>query len=132
MARLSAFALLLLLFGCGNPYPDRLKVHPVTGTVYYRSQPVFGATVCFQPIGDDKRPRPLGRTGKEGSFQLSTYLANDGAPEGEYLVLIVWPGKEGDDDEKDLLGGRYAKPENSPWRITVRPGENRIDPFQIE
>src|SRR5262249_46886055 len=36
--------------------------------------------------------RPVGRVGADGRFRLSTYLTGDGAPAGDYTVLVVWPG----------------------------------------
>jgi hypothetical protein len=65
----------------------------------------------------------------DGTFALSTYTANDGAPAGEYAVTVVWwkplvdaNGKPG----PNLLPERYARPETTPLRATVKAGTNEV------
>jgi hypothetical protein len=49
--------------------------------------PVKGATVNFTGAG--KGFQSSGITGDDGTYHLSTYGDNDGAPEGEYTITVT-------------------------------------------
>jgi hypothetical protein len=91
---LVAFSLGFIVLGCGGDGPL-----PITGSVKWESgEPISGATVLFVPASGG-RPAS-GLTGADGSFQLSTKSHNDGAPPGDYKVVITrydekLPGGEG-------------------------------------
>jgi hypothetical protein len=71
----------------------------------------------------------------DGSFRLTTYLAGDGAPAGEYFVTLYWPGPGPDDDvhvRPDRLGGRYADPRTTPLTATVPTRAVALDPFNLK
>ncbi len=59
------------------------QVEKVSGQVTFNGKPLTGATVLFSP-DDPNKPRPaIGKTNDEGKFELSTFVAGDGAaPEG--------------------------------------------------
>jgi hypothetical protein len=109
---------------------NRKKTHPVRGKVFFEGTPVPGAMVVFQQASAGNNSRPLRADGlveADGSFVLSTYTANDGAPEGEYGVTVVCrkplyeaSGKPG----PNTLPDRYAKPETSGLKFTVKPDAN--------
>jgi hypothetical protein len=129
--------LALLAPGCG---PARPQPHPVRGQVLVGDRPVARAQVTFHPVGD-ARPeaaRPVGETGEEGRFRLTTSDLADGAPEGEYRVavtrfLAVRSGPAGDDyTTRNFLPDRYARPETSPLRATVARGDNDLPPFRLQ
>jgi hypothetical protein len=79
----SMFAACVLL-GCGGS--DKPATYPVRGTVVYRGQPVPGASVTF--MGDGAARAATGKTDASGTFQLTTYAANDGAVPGNHLVTV--------------------------------------------
>jgi hypothetical protein len=130
--------LALLGDGC-NAHPDRLPVYPVRGKVLYQGQPAAGAYVSFHPADPDAKlpvgPRAV--VGGDGSFVLSTYVKEDGAPAGDYVVTVEWrkPVRRPDGETEpgpNLLPPRYQTPKTSGLRATVSArSENELPPFQL-
>jgi hypothetical protein len=141
-ARLARRAGLAVVLGATLLFPacapsGRKPVYPVHGQVLLEGKPVPGAQVILHPLQDDDRDhpvRPLGQVGADGSFQLTTYDATDGAPEGTYAAtvsLLQKPrGAEGDVSQ-NLLPPRYANPQTSPLRVEIGKGQNELPPFQL-
>jgi hypothetical protein len=112
--------------------PDyyRKPTQPARGKVLFEGRPVAGAEVVLQSqVKEPRAPRADAVTGADGSFILSTYTADDGAPVGEYAVTIVWrkppydpSGKPG----KNLLPARYAKTDTSELKATIKAGQNDL------
>jgi hypothetical protein len=128
-----ALALVLLAAAACSGKP---AVVPVQGEAFKDNQPAAGALIIFHPIGvkgiDDLRPTAT--VDETGSFQPSTWKPNDGLPEGDYDVTVVWlePARAGNTliggGERrgmvpDRLGGRYADPKKPQLRATIRKGE---------
>jgi hypothetical protein len=115
---------------CGNDQ----RLYPVRGQVLFQNRPAEGATVVFQPVNRDTAgPTPSGTVGADGSFALSTYPHGDGAPPGEYVVLVTWfpPNARELDEPRNQLPNRYASPTDSPLRATVAEGLNELEPFRL-
>ncbi len=78
-------ALILTVPGCGgSDKPVQFK-----GKLTLNDQPVAGALVTFLkqgPKGHDAH----GQTQADGSFELTTFAANDGALPGEYKVVVEY------------------------------------------
>ena len=116
--------------GCGGP---AAPVYPVAGTLLVGGRPAGNARLAFHPLAPDTA-RPVGVTAADGTFQLTTHAAGDGAPAGEYVVTLVWPDPAVVVDECDCpdpathdhLSGAYADPATSPLRAAVRPGANTV------
>ncbi len=107
-------------------------MHPVRGKLFVQDKPAVGAFVLFFPVhepAEAKDPRPRAEVDADGSFQLSTYDANDGAPAGEYIVTVTWPGQE---DQEDKLSGRYSDPAKSRLRGTVKEGSNELPAIRLK
>ena len=90
----------VLVTGCGVPDEFRHLVYPSCGVVTKAGTPVANATVIFHPVDPKTIQLPAGKKGieiakpttttdKDGKFDLSTYLAKDGAPAGEYKVTVL-------------------------------------------
>jgi hypothetical protein len=137
----SIFVLLGLLSssGCGD---GRFKRYPVTGSVLVDGQPAEGAFVYFCPVsGTDEvmAKRPFGRTDSQGQYELTTFEGNDGAPAGQYRVVIQWPSEENAVDERsgrakmgpDRLQGKYYKLADSTITASVEERSNEIPPFEL-
>lgn len=83
----------LALTGCDLPFAEKkLELTPVSGKVTLDGEPVAGAKVVFLPqklFVEQSLPHPpaAGITDDKGVYHLQTDKA-DGAPAGEYLVLI--------------------------------------------
>jgi hypothetical protein len=114
------------------PIMNRRPVYPVRGTVLFEGSPAPNAVVTFHLTNPDtKRFTRAGDAMAEadGAFALSTYVANDGGPAGEYAVTVVWWNPLVDAEGKpgpNLLPERYAKPETTPLKAVVKPGPNEV------
>jgi hypothetical protein len=106
--------------------------HPVGGKVHFEGTPTPGAQVVFYAPGvDGKKPARVAdaQVEADGTFVLSTYTANDGAPAGDYLVTITWPRPRYDDLGKpgpNQLPEAYAKPDTTSLKVTVQAGNNEF------
>jgi len=134
-----AALLLAAIAGCGD---DRLDVYPVSGKVLVQGKPAAGAEVIFYTQEEELRkpgvPIPKGEVAEDGSFSLTSYEPDDGAPAGEYAVTVVWnqvvvadPDPESR-VERDRLNGRYADPETSGLTATVAEDDNELPPFELK
>ncbi|MEX2138236.1 MAG: hypothetical protein WD894_03190 [Pirellulales bacterium] len=122
----------LLCAGCGDNW--QAETQPVTGSVTVNGQPPTGALVHLYPVAErvDKRnSTPWGKVQPDGTFSLTTYEPDDGAPLGEYFFTIVWPEDSSKPSLFDRLGRRYAKPKQSKWRISVKEKSNVLPPIAI-
>src|SRR5438093_4900706 len=77
----------LLILGCSSG-TRRPPTYKVTGTVTMKGRPVEGATVVFVPPAKAEYEPATGITDSQGHFKLSTFLADDGAQEGEYNIKV--------------------------------------------
>jgi len=130
---------LIAAAGCGASGEQRKPTFPVKGEVFVGGKPAVRAQVIFHPVTDlgPNVPRPTGEVAADGSFSLSTYTANDGAPAGEYTVTVSWPQGSstiGGDAEsgEDRLGGRFNNPKTSALKAKVNDGPTTIPPFQLK
>ncbi len=122
--------------GCGSGQTARKPTVPVQGKVFWKNEksPAANALIVLHPVGDAKPESwpqgfPRGTVAADGTFKLMTYEANDGAPPGEYGVLIRWTksatGKKRDEseeetDDEDRFDGAYSNAEAPRWQKTVK------------
>ena len=73
----------VLPVSCGKT-TGRRPVFPVTGKIVDGGKPAAKAVLLFNPLegAGSATLIPVGRVAADGSFQVSTYMANDGAPPG--------------------------------------------------
>jgi hypothetical protein len=122
--------LVVALAGCGSG----AKLSAVKGQVFHGDQPAEGATVVFNPKnGGQNAAFPSGTVQADGSFTLRTHPHGDGAPPGEYVVLVTWyaPDARQQENPKNKLPPRYANPEQTPFRATVKDGATELEAFKI-
>ncbi len=79
-----------------------------------------------QASNTKKAPRPVGLTSEDGKIEFSTYQKADGVPAGDYVLTFAW--REWDNywhkfSGSDRLKDRYADPQKSAIRLTVKQGE---------
>jgi hypothetical protein len=131
---------LAIIPACGKN-GGRVKVYPVQGKVLAHGTPAEGALVLFYLASNDstkpRMPIPNATTDSEGVFKLTSYQNNDGAPEGEYKVSIVWPeaaptGAHEAASPRDRLAGRYSNPQKSNLSAKVEKGGGEIPPFELQ
>jgi hypothetical protein len=97
-------------------------------------KPLPSATVVFHPVADPGPdvPKPRGTTDENGSFRLTTYDGNDGAPEGEYLITVErWITPSADQGPVNKVAAKYAKPETSGLKATVAARPTDLEPFVV-
>jgi hypothetical protein len=138
---LLALVALVAANGCGD---GKITRYPVTGTVLVDGQPAEGAMVIFCPVGgteEFQRERPFGTTDASGKYELRTFVPGDGAPEGNYKVMVRWlaAGSESQTTDRDRgaggspdrLKGRYFNLETSGLTATV-DGATEVPPFDLK
>jgi len=133
--RLLSILVLLMLGGACNK--STIKLHPVKGKVLFKDQPADGAQIVFRPVNEDpaaKLPAPYGTVGADGSFSLHTELQGEGAPAGDYIVMIMRYGADPKDPNKaaNLLPPKYADPAKPILKVTVKEGKNDLEPFNLK
>lgn len=121
-------------------------LNPVEGKVLYKKGPVKGAAVTFHPKAGDpiKAIRPTGFTKDDGTFTLTTG-DREGAPAGEYVVTFTWPKEVpvkakkpvgtdwgGPPDAPDYFGGAYADLNTSAFKVEIKAGPNKLEPFVLK
>jgi len=132
--------LLMLVVGCGD---DRLKTYPVSGTVLYNGQPLAGVEIAFHaldPVKSGVSYPPHAKTDSQGKFKLTSYVADDGCPAGEFKVALAFAvevagGDDGGDQSKRLafqVPVKYHKGETSGLTATIKAGTNELEPFKLE
>ena len=132
----SVLVFALFLTACTNS--DRKPVFPVQGKVIYRGKPATGARVIFHPQDENGRqsPRPSAEVHPDGTFRLSTYVSQDGAPPGRYAVTIFWASAarivDTENAGPDQLHGRYSNHKTTPIRVEIVAGANVLDTFKLE
>lgn len=133
-----AAASFLLLGGCGD---GKVKRYPVHGSVNIDGRPAEGVMVIFCPINGSEevqKLRPAGLTGPDGKFELISITRADGAPVGDYKVLMQWPEKKGVGREgrpelgEDRLQGRYMNLDKTEFKVSVKDGPTDLPPFELK
>ena len=112
-----AVAISFTLVGCSGRPANRPATYPVSGIVQFSGSPVAGATVGFQ----SKQPQgrsASGITDAQGRYKLTTFSRGDGAPPGDYGVIVL-KYKE----TASASGGEYR-----PVQGPERPPEHELPP----
>ena len=128
----------LAVTGCGDGKIGRAPVH---GSVTVDGKPAAGVVLFFCPVGGSpevQKVRPMGITGEDGKFELTTVDKADGAPPSQYKVIMMWPaaGAAGQDGSiqmgPDRLQNRYMNLEKSQFSVEVKSGNNDVPPFELK
>lgn len=120
--------------------------HPAKGRVLFNGKPVAGAEVWLVPTspelqGQNPTIAPYGKSAEDGTFSLTTYTPDDGAPPGQYKAKVICEkkGAQGavnpDDDRpatRNVLPARYADPERSGLTVTIQTGNNVLADFELK
>ena len=133
LRRLTALAAAVCALGSVSCDGGGPALHPVRGAVLFDGAPADGASVVFQPVGGAAgAAMPSGTAGADGAFTLRSHPGGEGAAAGDYLVLVTWyPANSREQaNPKNRLPAKYAGPD-SPLKVTVKPGDNSLDAFQL-
>ena len=129
----AGFALMPL--GCrGNQ--SRKPTFAVTGKVTVDGRPAEHATVVLHPVGGSgpEAVKPRGTVKTDGSFTLTTYDGDDGAPAGDYRVTVeLWlAGVRSDDPPSNRLNVKFARTETSGLTATVLAGPTALETIALK
>jgi len=135
------FALLSVVSACKK---SSVKLYPVTGKVLFKGQPAEGAQVVFRPAGEatgnnaqsaTAQQNPFGDVKSDGTFTLRTEPLGEGAPAGDYAVMISWYTRTNLHDplsSKSKLPAKYSDPTTPILKATVKEGKNELPPFDLK
>jgi len=121
-----ALAVLACLAGCSES-----KTAPVSGRVKLKDgndvSVLKGYSLTFE--SEDGKTSAVGDVNADGTFQLSTFGANDGAVPGKYRVAINQPPNPDPDKPptKSKLPAKYANLDSSGLTAEIKPGQNNIE-----
>jgi hypothetical protein len=126
-ARVAAVLAALTIVGCGGRYDST-----VTGVVSVDGKPLNVGLVTFDPL--DSGSSAYGNISTDGTYTLYTGR-EQGLTSGEYGVSVTAyepsaaPGPKGGPPPmgKALVAERYRSPSTSGLKLTVKPGDNKLD-----
>lgn len=128
-------ALSLAQASCGGG-DKRKPTFPVAGKVTLDGRPAEHATVILHPVGDSDPDavKPRGKVAADGSFKLTTYETDDGAPAGEYRVTVeLWlASSRADEPPSNRLSPKYGKVESSGLKATVNAAPTELAPIALK
>lgn len=116
-----------LVAGCSKAKQPWEIVYPAKGVVSLNGEPLAGARITLIPE-DEKVPdsvRPSATSNEDGTFSLGTYSLSDGAPAGNFKVLVLHFPVVGPKDNptagKNDLPPKYSKPDSTDLTVAVDP-----------
>lgn len=141
MKRSCLLLLCLVIVGCSQGPTDTPPLARVKGTVTLDGKPLTQGSVQFTP--DKNRGTTgrmaLGNINEDGTFELMTIRADDGAQVGYHLVAIESyettafdPNKPANQAPKSLIPAQYANPQTSKLTAEVKAGEENVFNFDLK
>jgi len=121
--------------GCGRDAGGDSQ--PVIGEVHYDGKPAAGVMIFFMPSQAGKvagaPANPHAVTDENGRFALSTFGEYDGAPAGNYRVVMIWPKEREETEESppDRLFGWFDA-RHTTLEVTIAAGTNELKPFKLK
>ncbi|WP_145258927.1 hypothetical protein [Planctomycetes bacterium Pan216] len=129
---------LMALSACGQGR-ETPKTVPVAGTVTYQGKPVMMGSIVFQPVtpspGSPFRPAQ-GVLEMDGSYEVQSFAAGDGAVPGEYRVVITSTDGGPTPEEPErmitwLIPRKYGDAEKTPLTVTVSEHGANADAYNF-
>jgi len=132
---LVAGLLIVSIAGCGGRKGP--KLYSVKGMIYINGEPAKDVNVMFTPVTpfeDGLLLSPAAATDEDGSFRLTSFDPDDGAPAGEYQVTVTFPMSRFNKNLSgiDRLKGKFSDPKTSGLKATVEPKSNNLPAFQLK
>ena len=129
--------LVLTAGGCSKEKPP-LVMQSASGRVIYNGTPAAGVKVYLLPTSAPMVPEvpnnPHGLTGPDGQFTVGTFTDSDGAGEGGYQVVLLWPAENKaenqEESDEDRLNEWYTAA-NSLLSCQIKAGKNEIPTFHL-
>lgn len=119
MSKRSAIVVIVLLFavGCGGD-DGKLEVHPTGGMLSLDGEPFGPTSIRLIPV-EEGGHSVVGKADELGMTTFTTYDIGDGAPAGDYVVVI---GMEMTAPPKPFPAV-YQDRAESPLKVTVSAGQ---------
>jgi hypothetical protein len=121
------------IVGC-SWQPGRLATHPVRGEVRCAGKPAVGVQLYLRRADGAALPEmpinPHAVSGPDGQFTFSTYEPADGAPAGDYVILLHW-FTDARESTQDRLQGLFADPKKQLTATVKATGENVLPPIPL-
>jgi hypothetical protein len=134
----TASLVVALVAGCGSGKPAWERVQPVSGSVKLGGQPIPGAMIILVPKDKEvpDKVRPSAIADATGLFELGTYSDTDGAPEGDYDVVVTWRplvdnGGGNMSQGPNRLPERYSRPETSQLTVHIAADDSELKPIDL-
>lgn len=133
--------LCLILAGCGGGPTDTPPLARVKGKVTLDGKPLTSGSVQFTPNKDRGTTgrMALGAIQPDGSFELMTIKAGDGAQIGHHLVAIECygpttfdPNNPSNPEPKSLIPKRYIDSKKSGLTAEVKANEENAFTFELK
>ena len=131
----------LVLTGCGGGPADTPPLARVKGTVTLDGKPLTSGSVQLTPDTNrgTKGRMALGNINEDGTFELMTIKAGDGAQVGYHVVAIECyessdfdPNQPVNQSPKLLIPKRYTDPKTSQLTAEVKAGEENTLKFDLK
>ncbi|MFM7035303.1 MAG: hypothetical protein ACKOYJ_09035 [Planctomycetia bacterium] len=110
------------------------ELYPVRGSLVFGKTVPVGARIVLTPQegGWPYDSFPTATVGKDGSFRVSTFGKEDGAPAGTYVATVQWfPIASDGTVGRNALPKRYASPNTSPLTVSVSLESTSLPPLRI-
>jgi hypothetical protein len=123
--------LALMTVSCVTTAPaPSLPTYTVSGKVLLNQKPLVKALVVFHPVKapEGKAYRSYAHTSADGSFTLSTFTPNDGAPAGQYRVTIQMQDEDAGPVRVPI---RYWNADTSGIVVDIKPEATTLKPFEL-
>ena len=121
--------LFAMLSGCDSQ-PETFLVHGMV--VYPDGQPLTEGTVEFETQHGKKPITATGEINEDGTFQIGTFEANDGAIAGTHRVAVIADFQIGTGIERPgllpppMLDPRFSDFTTSTLQFEIKPSPNNI------
>ncbi|NQV28402.1 MAG: hypothetical protein HQ518_28960 [Rhodopirellula sp.] len=126
---LAQILIIFLIAGCS----DRPETHLVHGMVVYPDgMPLIKGTVEFETLNGKTPITATGEIAPDGTFQLGTFEAKDGAIAGQHRVAVIADNVIGTEAERPellpppILNTRFSDFKTSELEFTVKPSMNNL------
>jgi hypothetical protein len=121
--------------GCNRE--TRVPVFPVTGKVTFQGKAPAGAQVVLVPVNGASAGAtgvaPTAIVQSDGTFSVTSYEPEDGAPAGDYVATIQWykVNKDIGGPGPNVIPKQYATAATSPVKVSVNAGPTALQPITI-
>ena len=78
----------------------------------------------------------VGKVQEDGTFKISAFGKDDGAPPGQYVATVQWfkvvQTDGGAGPGPNVLPTEYGDPARSPLKVTVSDAPTELHPFELK